>query len=204
MQGTRQGSICAPFHYTIHVNGLLDELQRSVHGLRVGELKLSAPTQADDIVLLSTLRLGIEKVVSICRNYANKWRYSYNAAKCASMVMSHKQARCHRPEAIRYDNSNITETTVYKHLGVTQSPHGKQPYTVDQVKRCIRGTHLVLATLVAGQDGANPLTLYKLYSLSVLPKALFGCEQICVSLKLHTTSALHTRRVFSVTRDRIL
>ena len=123
MQGTRQGSICAPFHYTIHVNGLLDELQRSVHGLRVGELKLSAPTQADDIVLLSTLRLGIEKVVSICRNYANKWRYSYNAAKCASMVMSHKQARCHRPEAIRYGNSNITETTVYKHLGVTHTVH---------------------------------------------------------------------------------
>ena len=60
MQGTRQGSICAPFYYTIHVNGLLDELQRSDHGLMVGELKLSAPTQADDIVLLSTSRLGAE------------------------------------------------------------------------------------------------------------------------------------------------
>ena len=92
------------------------------------------------------------------------------------MVMSHKQARCHRPEAIRYDNSNITETTVYKHLGGTQSSHGKQPYNVDQVKKCIRGTYSALATLVAGQDGANPLTLCKLYSLSVLPKALFGCE----------------------------
>ena len=124
MQGTRQGSICAPFYYTIHVDGLLDELQRSVHGLRVGELKLSAPTQADDIVLLSTSRFGLVKWVSICRNYTNKWRYSYNAVKCVSMVMSHKQARCYRPEAIRYDNSNITETTVYKHLGVTQSSHG--------------------------------------------------------------------------------
>ena len=90
--------------------------------------------------------------------------------------MRHKQARCHRPEAIQYDNSNITETTVYTHLGVTQSSHGKQPYNVNQVKQGIRGTYLALATLVAGQDGAIPLTLCKLYSLSVLPKALFGCE----------------------------
>ena len=92
------------------------------------------------------------------------------------MVISHKQKRCHRPEAIRYDNSNITETTVDKHLGVTQSSHGKQPYNVDQVKQCIRGTYLALSTLVAGQDGANPLTLCKLYSICVLPKVLFGCE----------------------------
>ena len=35
---------------------------------------------------------------------------------------------------------------------------------------------LALATLVAGQDGANPLTLCKLYNLSILPNALFGCE----------------------------
>ena len=92
------------------------------HGLRVGELKLSAPTQADDIVLLSTSRLGLAKLVSICKNYANR-RYFYNAAKCASMVMSNKQVRCHRPAPIRYDNSNITETTVYKHLGVTHTVH---------------------------------------------------------------------------------
>ena len=54
--------------------------------------------------------------------------------------------------------------------------HGTQPYNVDQVRQCIRSTYLALATLVAGQDGAIPLTLCKLYSLSVLPKALFGCE----------------------------
>ena len=39
-----QTSICVPFYYTV----------LSEHGLRVCELKLSAPTQADDIVLLST------------------------------------------------------------------------------------------------------------------------------------------------------
>ena len=87
--------------------------------------------------------------------------------------MYHKQTRCHRHEAIRYGNSNIPQTTEYKHLDVKQSSHRRQPYNVDHVKHCIRGTYLALAT---GQDGANTLTLYKLYTISVLPKALFGCE----------------------------
>jgi len=38
------------------VNDLLDQLQASAHGLRIGDLALSASTQADDIVLVSMSR----------------------------------------------------------------------------------------------------------------------------------------------------
>ena len=34
-QGTRQGSICAPFFYTVYINDLLVKLQESQHGIRI-------------------------------------------------------------------------------------------------------------------------------------------------------------------------
>ena len=49
-QGTRQGSICAPFYYTVYINDFLKDLSASTYGLHIGEVPLSAPTQADDIV----------------------------------------------------------------------------------------------------------------------------------------------------------
>ena len=60
-QGTRQGSICALYYYTVYINDLLKDLSASTYGLHIGEVPLSAPTQADDIILLSLSRKVIRK-----------------------------------------------------------------------------------------------------------------------------------------------
>ena len=176
LQGTRQGSICAPFYYTVFVNGLLYELQNSNYGLKIADLELCAPTQADDIVLLALSRRSLQALLTICSTYANRWRYTYNAGKCATMVMDRKRSRRIEPKKLSYGTTTINEETRYKHLGVIQSPSGRYPFSADAAKQCIRGTFLSLSNKVSGRDGANPLTLLKLYRTSVLPRALFGCE----------------------------
>ena len=65
-QGTRQGSICAPFNYTVNGNTLLEALQASPYGLRICDLSLASPIQADDIVLLSLSRHGLNELLAIC------------------------------------------------------------------------------------------------------------------------------------------
>ena len=104
-QGTREGSICAPFYYIVYINDLLKELLCSPHGLHIGDLSLSAPTQADDIVLLSLSRKHLQVLLNICCNYANTWRYVYNANKCAVMTMSRKKRRPTNPSPLLYGNT---------------------------------------------------------------------------------------------------
>jgi len=115
-QGTRQGSICALFFYTVYINDLLAKLQESQHGLRIGNLRLSAPTQADDIVfLLSLSGHGLNYLLSICYSYANTWRYLYNPSKCTASVMRRKKVHSSAPPPAKYGNTLIPETDIYKH-----------------------------------------------------------------------------------------
>ena len=61
LRGTISICICAPFYYTVFINDLLKDLSASTYGLHIGEVPLSAPTQADDIVLLSLSRRVFRK-----------------------------------------------------------------------------------------------------------------------------------------------
>jgi len=120
-KGTRQGSICTPFIYTVYINDLLAKLQKFQHGLCIGNLRLSAPTQVDDIVLLSLSRHGLNDLLSICYSYANTWCYLYNPSKCAASVMRRKKVHSSAPPPAKYGNTLIPETDIYKHLGIMQS-----------------------------------------------------------------------------------
>ena len=175
-QGTRQGSICAPFYYITYLDALLNDLQSSTYALRVGNLLLSAPTQADDIVLLSMSRRGLNDLLNICYTYACKWRYLYNPKKCAASVLRRKKSVGSVPKPAMYGSIVIPETDTYKHLGIVQLSHGKHPHDTDTVTRQIRGTFLSVTGTVSGRYGPNPSTALKLYYACVLPRALFGCE----------------------------
>ena len=121
LRGTISICICAPFYYTVFINDLLKDLSASTYGLHIGEVPLSAPTQADDIVLLSLSRKGLQEMLDMCRNYANRWRYTYNPAKCSSMLMDRRQRQNTPLPVLRYGETLIQDNPTYTHLGIVQS-----------------------------------------------------------------------------------
>ena len=48
------------------------------------------PTVADDMVLISYSRNGLQKMIDICNCYAKRWRFLYNAKKCATLLFNVK------------------------------------------------------------------------------------------------------------------
>lgn len=87
-QGTRQGGITSPFFYNVFLNDLLQLLDESGFGLKIGDTNFSAPTQADDIALLSTTKSGIDHMLEICNKFSDKWRFNYNTNKCKVLVFN--------------------------------------------------------------------------------------------------------------------
>ena len=87
---TRQGSIWSPFLYSIYINELLNNLCQSLFGLKTNNIPMCAPTQADGVVLLSLTKDRLNEFLNIhvSFTYAHKWRYRYNASKCAVLVQS--------------------------------------------------------------------------------------------------------------------
>ena len=115
-------------------------------------------------------------MLDICRNYANRWRYTYNPAKCSSMLMDMRQRQNTPLPVLRYRETLIQEHPTYTHLGIVQSSSGKYPCNIDDVRQGLRRTYFMLANSVPAAVGLSPWVMAKLYTTCVLPKALFACE----------------------------
>ena len=58
----------SPYLYLVFMNDLMDKLDQSPYGLKINDTGYSCPTSADDMVLSSLTKNGLEKLMSICHN----------------------------------------------------------------------------------------------------------------------------------------
>ena len=65
------------------VNDLLNILCNSGYGLSISGINVTCPSVADDVVLTSLTRRGLQEHMNICYRYSRLWRFLYNALKCA-------------------------------------------------------------------------------------------------------------------------
>ena len=63
-QGVRQGGVISPTCYKMHINPLLDLLQRSRVGLSIGNVYCGVPTVADDLLFLSRSIIDLQAMLS--------------------------------------------------------------------------------------------------------------------------------------------
>ena len=66
LQGARQGGVVSPFMYLCYIDDLISELYACIAGFTMLGLVLCALTVADDMVLLSLSKSGLDMLLAIC------------------------------------------------------------------------------------------------------------------------------------------
>ena len=56
------------------------------HGLTYGDVYVGTPALADDIMLLSSTKSGLDAMMSRALLYSQLWRITFNPNKCKCMV----------------------------------------------------------------------------------------------------------------------
>ena len=64
--GVRQGGVLSPVLFAVYVNGIIERLSRSHHGVRIGETYLGCVMYADDLILMSASLCDLQAMVDIC------------------------------------------------------------------------------------------------------------------------------------------
>ena len=112
-------------------------------------------------------------MLQICNNYSCKWRFEYNASKCAVIVFNEsKNDYSKQNRKWQMGNNLIMEGINYTHLGIILNKYFNINDNVQQACNKFRST--ILSICNTGQFNVH--TLLSLYKSIVLPTCLYGCE----------------------------
>jgi hypothetical protein len=175
LQGTRQGSKSSPMLYLLYINGLINELESSGLGFCMYNSNISSPTVADDMVLISFSKHGLDMMLSICNRYSLKWRFEYNANKCGIIVFNEVNSE-NLQRIWTLGTQTIHEVDNYTHLGIDCNRFLQLKKSIEDASVKLRGTYFSITNSGLHPNGLSPITFKTIYSSIILPRALYGCE----------------------------
>ena len=71
VNGVRQGAVLSPSLFSLYIDKLLSDLKSSGLGCHIGNYFYGASAYADDIILLSPTRAGLQDMFNMCFDYFN-------------------------------------------------------------------------------------------------------------------------------------
>lgn len=118
-QGVRQGDPLSPTLFNIFLNDLFTELENgNCDPVSLdGKCNINALAYADDIVLISKTKAGLQKALDIVEQYCETWRLKINHSKTKTMVFS-RGNRVIKAE-FTINGTALENVKEFKYLGIT-------------------------------------------------------------------------------------
>ena len=95
--GVRQGAVLSPLLYCFYMNDLFDILRKSGSGCKLGNLYAGAFGYADDLLLISPSRSGLQDMLNITEDYAKIHKIGFSThpdpqkSKTKGIIFSRKE-----------------------------------------------------------------------------------------------------------------
>ena len=168
--GVRQGAISSPSLFSIYIDGLITLIRRSGLGCRIDKFFLGVLGYADDILLLSASRTGLQSMVTICEKFAKSRRLKFSTSpnpaksktKCV-MFAKGRAAKCNvAPILLNGDPLPWVEKA--KHLGnILQNDNSMKDDTLAKRGKLIGKIHSILQEF----HYVDPSVLVKILNIHV-------------------------------------
>ena len=177
--GIHQGGFLSLLKYVAFVNSLLVELSNSNLCIQIDNIKCTPVGYADDMSAATNCKYKLDKALDIINSHGNKWRYEYNASKCAILVHGEgKNAwlRNSKFRSFRLGSENVKEKEVYEHVGVISTIPCSDISPIDN--RLSKGRKTLNAATGLGikRNGLNMAVCNLIFWSVVVPTTTYGCE----------------------------
>ena len=164
--------------FSIFINELGSELNLAGCGISLSSLDISSIFFADDIVLVSKDKQGLDKLIMIAKKFCDNHHLQISATK--SKIMSHDAATGKVTFNLgNEDTITLDQALAFKYLGITVSsrPYGLFKAHNENVKAKARQyLYRVLSLVKTGPDRSN--LAFSLWRNVALPAILYGCEVV--------------------------
>ena len=140
-------------------------------GAEIGNIRVVAPTCADDIGLLVNTQSEAQALLDIVSDITSKDLVKINPSKSELVPLTKR----HSDFSLCMDTEEIKQTTETKHLGIKRNSKNNIDIE-DRIKLARRTIYALLGPGLHAKRGMSPVVAYKLWKTYVIPRALYGIE----------------------------
>ena len=175
-KGVRQGCPLSPLLFNLYVNDLIDTINKNstTDVYLNANNKINALMYADDLVLISETKEGLQRQIDSLHEYCKKWKLSINIKKTKTMIFNRGN------KLIKSDfnvgSSPIENVKTFTYLGFTISAKNCQfQSTIDDLS--IKANRAIFAIKSKIKLSKLPIRLaIKIFNSQIMPILLYGSE----------------------------
>ena len=176
------------------------DLERHDLGISIRNAYTGCPTCADDIVLLASNQIELHEMLHAVDGYSKDHQFKIHLTKSKTILKPsskkgyYEQAALQNDLRLGEDTMKLQTETV--HLGLIRTTSNETKINIEErISLARRTLYSLIKSGVHGTNGLNPRTSYKIYQVYVIPRLLYGLENLHLlkkDLELLTNFHLNT------------
>ena len=176
-KGVKQGDSLSCILFNMFLNDLTKIFNYECEPVEIGERKVNHLLYADDLVLISQSKDGLQRCLNNLNTYCKTWRLTVNLDKSKVMIMS-KSGRLDKNE-FYFNETRLENVQRYTYLGITFSASGS--FTSAQHNLTLKGIKAICKLKKSLQHvNFNPRLGLKLFDQLIYPILTYSCEIWCL------------------------
>ena len=168
-KGTRQGSILSPCLFNIFIDDLLQDLNKSPHGMKINGNLFNNSAYADDINLFAISVADLQSLIDICYTYSKQWRFEFGLPKSNCLVVAGKYS---------INNPNLTlghkRISCMTKIEVRGKSYNEKGSAMDHVAHRIQKSRRAMYAIGYNDEGLLPAVKAHLWKSVGLPSLLYA------------------------------
>ena len=172
-RGVKQGDVLSPLLFNFYIDDLVKALNtRETDPVSINGNSLNILLYADDIVILSESKTGLQNSLNILSNFCSTWKLQVNTKK-SNIIVFNSNGKAHIDE-FTYNGEILKTVKQYCYLGIVMSYNGN--FNTAKATLAEKGRKALFK--IKKTIGLNNpcILLEKLFDTLVSPILLYGCE----------------------------
>ena len=172
--GIRQGDCLSPILFNLFINDIYKIFDSTTEPVSIGSYTLNHLLYADDLVLISESKEGLQRSLNKLNDYANMWNLEINTSKTNTVIFQ-KYGRKSKYD-FHLGRTKIACSDSYNYLGVNfENNCNFKKAAADLKAKATKATFSLLSTLSSNNFLDIKLSL-NLYDKLITPISNYACE----------------------------